>query len=425
MSVSRPHRRTPDSSRSLGFVVSALRGKWLVIGRSTIIVAGGAAAGQVIALAATPWLTRSYGPGEFGVYAAFAALCSVFLTVGCLRYDVAINAATDGELRPALFAALSACVAAAVVFSLAVVLPIGGAALRRLVGDAATAPRIFAAVLLCGGYQMATAFLVREGKFTGSALLRLLQPLVFVVAALLLPWGLIDSHLLGFFAAAPVIALAALGGRLPALSEILESIRRHRDFALVSLPTSLLDSLSVALPVWFIAANYGADDTGQYSMAQRLLAAPAVIIAMAAGQVFLKRAGDLVRSGQSPRPLLRRSAGQLGVAAAGLLVAVVLVGSPLLSLILGAGWRTDLSFLLLALVPALIRSVVSPVTGVFIVRGRLRSAAVWQVAYFVGTGLLFLVLAGRVSLEVLLLAFCVSEALFYTWYLRLADRVAD
>jgi O-antigen/teichoic acid export membrane protein len=187
----------------------------------------------------------------------------------------------------------------------------------------------------------------------------------------------------------------------------------------------LLDALSLALPVWFIAANYGADDTGQYSMAQRLLAAPAVIIAMAAGQVFLKRAGDLVRGGQSPRALLRRSASQLGAVAAGLLLAVVLAGSPLLSLVLGAGWRTDLGFLLLAMIPALIRSVVSPLTGVFIVRGQLRSAAVWQVAYFCGTGLLFVVLAGRVALEALLLAFCVSEALFYAWYFRIADRVAD
>ena len=397
----------------------------MAVGQQTILVAGGAAAGQLVALAATPWLTRAYEPGEFGPYAAFASLCAVCLTVSCLRYDVAVNAATDEELRAVVFAALLACLVATATIAPLAASPWGVVAIHRTVGDVAGAFRIAAAVALCGLYQLATATLVRDGRFAGSALLRALQPVAFVAAALAMPWGLIDSHLVGFAVALPVLAWMLTRHRPPTLSEIGLALSRHRSFVFVSLPSALLDALSIALPIWFIAANYSAQDTGHYAMAQRLLAAPALILAMAAGQVFVKRAGDLVRSGRPAQPLLRSTFGRLSTLVLALLAAIWAFGDQVLGLVLGDGWRIDTAFLLLAFLPAAIRSAVSPVTGIFVVRARLHVAAMWQFAYFAGTATLFAVLAGRVSLDTLLLAFCISEAFYYAWYLHLADKVAN
>lgn len=396
----------------------------LILGRQVATVAGGAAAGQLITLVATPWLTRVYSPTDFGVYAAFASMCGVFLAVGCLRFDAAIAAVADEELRGTIVIAGVACLSLALVGAAFTATEWGGDALSRVVGPHITPWRVGVAALLCAGYQLATSIAIREGRFARSALLRFLQPAVFVAAAIGLPFGLIDSHLLGFGAAVPLAAYAMVQGPAPGIAALRAILFKYREFVLVSLPTSLLDALSVALPVWVIAASYSAQDTGHYSLVQRLLSAPSVLLAMAAGQVFLKRAGDVVRAGESPRALLRITSRQLLALSALVLATVWLFGDPVLSVVLGSGWRTDPAFLLLAFLPAAIRSAVSPVTGIFVVRGRLRVAALWQISYFTGTAIMFFVLAGSVSLEMLLLAFCVTESLFYAWYLWLADRVA-
>jgi O-antigen/teichoic acid export membrane protein len=165
-------------------------------------------------------------------------------------------------------------------------------------------------------------------------------------------------------------------------------------------------------------------DAGNYAQVQRLVAAPLTLFAMAMGQVFLKHAGDLVRAGQSPRAFQRRVVIYLVAGACALAVAIELFFSPLLSLLLGHNWRTDTAFLLLVFAPVAVRSCVSPVTGIFLVRSRLRICALWQTLYFLVTGGTFYYLAGRVSLEHLLAAYAVSETVCYGLYLYFADRAA-
>ncbi|MGZ5106322.1 MAG: hypothetical protein ACXWHC_20135, partial [Usitatibacter sp.] len=64
-------------------------------------VAAGVAGGQLILLAATPLLARTFTPAAFGDYAVFLALYFVTLVVACLRLEFAIPIAPD-EMVPAL-----------------------------------------------------------------------------------------------------------------------------------------------------------------------------------------------------------------------------------------------------------------------------------------------------------------------------------
>ena len=115
----------------------------------------------------------------------------------------------------------------------------------------------------------------------------------------------------------------------------------------------------------------------------------------------------------------------MALGAFALALAIFLFFSPLLSLLLGNNWRTDTAFLLLVFAPAAVRCCVSPVTGIFIIRSRLRVCAVWQTAYFLLTIITFGCLGGRLSLEHLLAAYAVNEAVCYGLYLYLADRAAE
>jgi O-antigen/teichoic acid export membrane protein len=387
-------------------------------------VAGGSAAGQLVVLATTPWLARVYSPSAFGEYAAFLSLCGVFLTTACFRYDVALNATSDEYVAPVFWTACLAAPVMAVLAALISVSPWGSALLHRVVGPQASIWRIAAAAVVCGLFQATAALAIRDGRFAYSSLIRMAQPALFSTAALLLPAGLIDSCLIGYLVALPLTV--AYGTRLPwsGFEKIARTARQLREFPVVSLPTSLLDALSLAMPVWFISSRYSSLDAGNYAQVQRLLAAPLTLMAIAIGQVYIKRAGDIVRAKQSPRAFQRRVVKFLALGAGLLLLAVYLLGSPVLRLFLGHAWRTDTAFLVLVFLPVAVRCCVSPVTGIFIVRNRLRIGAFWQVLYFCITGAVFFSLAGRVPLEKLLIAFAISETVCYGIYIYIADQVA-
>jgi len=58
--------------------------------RGVTVLAGSNALGQIIALAASPVLTRLYSPADFGLLAIYMSLTTVFGIVVCLRYELAI-----------------------------------------------------------------------------------------------------------------------------------------------------------------------------------------------------------------------------------------------------------------------------------------------------------------------------------------------
>ncbi|WGS29839.1 oligosaccharide flippase family protein [Bradyrhizobium sp. ISRA464] len=387
-------------------------------------IAGGSAAGQLIVLAATPLLSRIYSPAQFGEYAVFLAVCNVFVAVACLRYDAALNASADNQIiRIFVVACLAAAITAALVLAF-VCSRWGERLFRQAVGTHLSPYWIAAAALICGIYQATSTLTIRRGQFGWSSVLRAGQPTTFSVAAITLPIGLIGSCLLGFLTALPLAAKFIAGLRSTDVREVASEAWRFREFPLMSLPTSILDTVSLAIPIWFISSQYSSMDAGNFAQAQRLLAAPVMLFALAVGQVFMKRAGDVVRAGQSARGFQRRVVISLAGATCVLVAFVALFGSPVLSLLLGNHWRTDTAFLLLVFAPVAVRSCVSPVTGIFILKRRLRICAIWQTFYFLVTAGLFWSFAGNVSLERLLAAYVGSEFFCYVIYLLLADRVA-
>ncbi|WP_334395889.1 lipopolysaccharide biosynthesis protein [Bradyrhizobium sp. AZCC 2289] len=393
--------------------------------RQMATIAAGSALGQCVVLATTPLLARIYSPAEFGEYAAFLAMCNVFVTAACLRYDAALNASDDRHTGWVFGVACFAAVGTAMLVFLIAWSSWGRDSIDRVIGRQVDATWIAAAAVSCGVYQATSTMAIRNGQFGRSSLLRAGQPMVFSIAAIVLPIGLISSCLLGFLTALPLAARYVADLRSASGGAIARAAWRFREFPMMSLPTSILDALSLALPIWFITAQYSSMDAGNYAQVQRLVAAPLVLFAIAMGQVFLKRAGDLVRAGQSARAFQRRVVMYLVGGACALAVAIELFFSPLLSLLLGHNWRTDTAFLMLVFAPVAVRSSVSPVTGIFLVRNRLRICATWQIFYFVVTASIFYYLAGQVSLEYLLAAYAVSETVCYGLYLYLADRVAE
>lgn len=398
-----------------------LRGQDL---RHIATIAGGAALGQLILLVATPLLSRAYTPTDFGQYSTFVAICNVFITSACLKYDTALSAADDNQSELLFGAAcIAAITTAAVAFAFASS-QVGSSTIQAMVNHKVSACWFGAAAACCGAYQATTAMAIRRGRYGWSSLLRAGQPALLSIAALTLPVGLIVCCILSYLIALPLAIKLGTDVVRRQGDQILRAAWRYRQFPIVSLPTSILDAISVAVPIWFISAQYSSADAGNYAQVQRVITAPLILFALAIGQLYWGRSGDLVRNGQSAQLLQRQVVICLAIVAILLATAIWLFFSPLLVVFLGETWRTDPAFLLLVYAPIAVRSCVSPVTSIFIVRNKLRICAVWQLAYGAVTIGMFCSLAGRVSFEDILAAYALTECASYGLYLYLADRVA-
>lgn len=380
----------------------------------------GIGGGQAVVLMATPFLARIYSPKEFGEYAAVVAAAGVVATIASLRFDAALPAVPDDDVKPLFHIAL----VLAFVVSISVPLAFGPLfANATLVAEMIVVPLPWVALVAAflSAANVCQAYFTRDGDFKRVAGMKILQPVMFAVVALAAVIGLNGALAASWL----VVFLGALWWGRHALSsfDMRQSwlaARNARKYPLLSTPMALLDTASLALPLFYIVAAFGNESAGNYSQVQRLLAAPLILLGIAAAQVFYKHAGDLHRANRAVEPLMWRVILSLLGLAVLLIVTTWLVGEPMMALLLGEGWRTDLRFLLLAIAPVIFRMIVSPVSSVFLITNRIGLGSAWQASYFVVTVAVIFLTYERLDLEGYLLVLACAEFAMYLLYLILA-----
>jgi O-antigen/teichoic acid export membrane protein len=391
---------------------------------NALLGAGSIAAGQLLFLLAMPLLARRYSPSDFGIYASVMTLSGIIGVASSLRADMALPATLEHESHRIYRAGLWACMLSFLT-GLLVVLP----GWYRIFPwpDALAGSQMALLCLATGSLQglmsVFSGALVRSGQFKRIAVLRLLQPSIFVAAALAPASGdLTVAYAVSLIATASAGLLYSWNSfpKQHAL-DLKALMRKYWEYPVISLPVAVLDTLALSMPLLFIVQHYGEAAGGNYSQVQRLLTAPLLLCAMTVSQVFYKHAGDLTRAGDSVRPLMWKTVGTLVMGGMAVSLLSALIGEPVLNVFLGGSWRTDARYLLLIVVPAACRLCVSPITSIFLLTGNVRLGAFWQVAYAASMWSILSFSAVRMPLDQFLLTVLVSEFLLYALYLWMAD----
>lgn len=393
--------------------------------RALVTSAVGVGAGQLILFASTPFLTRAYTPQEFGVYAVSFAIAGILATVAALRYDLVIASSEGPDINALLAFALCLPLVIVPMITMALlalqhlvtfVLPLDTPAL--ILATAATG-------IVQGMVLVSWSYCARLGRFQTSSLLRIAQPTVFVAAALFLFDSLIYAMLLSW--AATILLMFGLLVKERSLSlrgGILQTAAKYRKVSAVSTPVTLLDSLTLAIPVIFIGFAFGDDSAGQYSQVQRLLAAPLMLLSMSISPVFMKYGGDTYREkGPILNVVLKIFKIILAISIA-YAVLIALTGERIIPIIMGDLWKTDLTFLLLCLMPIAFRACVSPLSGIFALVDRIFVGSSWQALYFCTTTLIIFISYGYLNLVEFLVLLMVHELVLYLCYLAFIVIVA-
>lgn len=386
----------------------------------------GAGFGPLIQLMATPLLARLYLPSDFGHLALFLSAAGILVAISCLRYEVTIAVVDDGHVPAGVWVAVGSALLLFLTLLLVVGLHLPQLLLPQLeeLGPDIWGVPIFG---VCGGLVLVGMQLtLRRAEFGLNAALRSAQAVLFVLLAVLCSdVGLVRTSVMSGVLVG-LIVIFYLVKVVPAVKavEIGRVAFESRQYPLFLMPTSLLDAVALAAPVFFIGSAYGVEATGHYSQMQRLAGAPLILAGLVVGQLFLKNSGEAYRSGQSSATLLWRSVAILGVVATTIFACLLVGGEYFLGWILGAAWRVDTVFILLVIAPLLFRLIVSPVSSVFITHNKIGVGVRWQLGYFFSTVGLLYIASISLSFEGFLGFYALHEAISYSVYLYMANVAA-
>lgn len=400
---------------------------WHIVMGRALLLALGAGVGPLVQLLATPLLARLYLPSDFGHLALFMSAAGILVAVSCLRYEVTIAVVEDERVPAGVWVAVGSALLLFFLLLLAVGLRVPQMLFPQLaeLGREIWGVPIFG---VCGGLVLVGMQLtLRRAEFGLNAALRSAQTVLFVLLALLFTdVGLVRSSILSGFAVGLVVILYLIK-ETPAVGaiELRRVAKDHRQYPLFLMPTSLLDAMALAAPVFFISSAFGVEATGHYSQILRLVGAPLILAGLVAGQLFLKRSGEMYRNGQSSSALLWRSVTALGVVAITTFSFLLVGGEYFLGWILGGAWRVDTPFMSLVTAPLLFRLIVSPVTSVFITHDRVGVGVSWQFGYFISTISVLWIASTNLSFEYFLGVYALHEAVLYSVYLYMANLAAQ
>lgn len=363
---------------------------------AVLTIAGATAFGQLIALAATPLLSRYFPPAVYGLFAVVNSLALSLAVVACLRYDQALPLPDDDREASAL--AGGALVLGGVVTAVGtlVALVAGPTVVVALGADPALGPLVpWGPVVagLMGAYLVLSQLALRHRLYASIARRNVVQ--AAATAVLQVGAGALDLGAHGLaagLAAGQLVGVLALVADLrrrraaPRLGGWRALFRRYRRFPLLLAPSGLVNALGLQVPVLVAAAVIDARAAGLLGMTQRLMLVPMALLGAAVAQVFLGEFSAARRSGRADleAPFLRasRRLAPVGLAIGGV---TALVAPTAFGLVLGPAWGEAGEYARLLSLAMALQFLASPLSQALIVLERLGRQVAWDVGRLVAT----------------------------------------
>ncbi len=306
----------------------------------------GTTVAQLIAIIATPILSRLFTPSDYGLLALFAAVLATTGAVVSLSYPIRIILPkANHEAKELLLISLLLPISLGIILVLvAMFLPnrviawvglssLGGWIIVAIIAGVATA--IISAM---------TYWLNRNSEYKTIAFIRIIQSVIAAACGLSLGFwtvqdGLLYAQLVGVISA---VAMLIIMIRVPlfktGFTDLFNVARRHKAAPIFLYPTAVLDVFTNQLPFFLIALWFTTELTGQFKMAHSLLALPTSLIGGAIAQVFYQRYSMVWPDAKKAKTLLKKTWLLLASIGSPPFLIIIVGGEEIFSFFLGEAW---------------------------------------------------------------------------------------
>lgn len=263
----------------------------------------GTAISQAILVLSAPFLTRLFNPDAFGIYQTFTSILSFGLVAASLRYDVAIILPDEDKTSAhvLLLSAINLLFVTVGLIAFCLSLEIWEAPFGNL---PFFVPCLALSFFLGGATQILNYWALRQKAFKVSTSGKMIQ--VAGQTSLAITGGF-------FKAGSSTLLIADVAGRLlfftwlcrnfaGELATLLRGTKgadiknaaiRYKDFPLVSLFGSIINTAGIALTPLLIFKFYGPTAAGLFALTDRILGAPSALVGSSVAQVYLSEAASL------------------------------------------------------------------------------------------------------------------------------------
>ena len=328
--------------------------------RNIFIIGGGNLFAQMIGIILSPIITRLYFPSDFGVLAVFNSILSVILVTAALRYELAIPIQKEEKDAANL---LSICILLLIANSivLSFILYLGGDKINTYF-DLNSIKPYFPLLILgffgSGLYNIFLYWAIRQRDYYRITYTKINQTVSGSISKILVglfhfgPLGLIIGTLISQIAGVNTFIRQMLKKdrfifSMITYEDMKSMAKQNSSFPIFSLPSSIINSIALALPVIMLSTNYGLEETGLYSFAYGILVSPGSFISTSISQVYYGEVANHIREKSNESlDLFYSTTRKLG------LIGIFFIGIPaifapsLFPIIFGNAWKDAGSYCL-------------------------------------------------------------------------------
>jgi O-antigen/teichoic acid export membrane protein len=269
--------------------------------KNIAILLSGTVIAQALPVAISPLLTRIYSPNDFGLLGIYIAICSLLAVFAAGRYDFAIIEPKhdyDAELLLIGSTGLSA------VFSsfLFVIFICFNNPIALLLGNKDIAPWLYTvpiSVFTVSTLSIFSYWLNRKKDYKQMSVNRVVNSSsnVFLTLGLgalkLKKSGLIIGYILGQLISVVVLWRKIFKEKiLFEKKEIAVVFKHYKRYPQYLIASTFLSEVSSQVPLILLTSLFSASITGYYSLANRAIALPILLIGNALGEVYRQKAAE-------------------------------------------------------------------------------------------------------------------------------------
>lgn len=356
--------------------------------RDLFVVFSGSSIAEMLPIIITPLLTRIYVPEDFGIYGFVLSIATLLGVFSTLRYENSIVIAKDyNEACVAL--RLCEYVSYAFHFLLIVLIILSSSFFFTTNDQYITWMMLIPLVSFSSAFlRIQISFATHKGNFKDISKIRILQAIsiaflsaIFGLSALIengLIWALIVGNVIG----ALLFKFKQKERELIAWQQIMVFFKRHKNFALYSLPAELVNTGTSRYPLLIAPIMFGAEVAGYLTLAYRLVGLPARFISTAVAQVFFQHTSVSARNTQNCRQLFLITSGALLIVSLVGFGSLFMISDSIFEAVLGAKWKNIGEYIRILIPLFAINFIVSPQSSLIYVAEKQDLDLFWQISYF-------------------------------------------
>lgn len=395
--------------------------------RNVLTLMTGTSLAQAIPIAISPILTRVYSPEDFGLFSFYMALVAVAVVLVTGRYELAIL--LPRRERDALnITALVLILSLFISIFLAIIIFIFNKKIVHLLGNPDIGPWLYwvpISTWLMGTYQGLNYWSNRKSQYRRLAISRTAQS----------GGGSLIQLGLGFFKKGALgLVVGQIFGQLFSSSmlarmiwkddkELIRGIRLKRIFLLsckysrfpkYMILGQLFNNASGYMPIFLFGVFFGPAVVGLYSLSQRVILAPMVLIGEAIGDVYRSEAATIYRKEGSCLNLFKFTFFKLIILSFFVTVPIFLWGEYIYAFLFGEQWREAGKIASLLSLMIFFQGISSPMSQTILLENLQKIDLAWQVLRFIlAIGSIYFGYKMSLGYELTILAFSISFSILY------------